>query len=311
MNRDPVWLFPGQGSQKVGMGEDLVKDHPVARELFAEADQVLGFSLSTICFQGPMEELKRTAVTQPAILTCSVAAARILAGFHPAPVAVAGHSLGEYSALVVAGSLSFAEAVHLVHMRGRFMQEAVPEGEGSMTAILGLDVDVISRVCREIAGERVVQPANLNAPGQVVISGHTDAVEKAAKALKEAGARRAVPLGVSAPFHSSLMEPAARRLAEALKEVHLVDAKLPVWTNVDALPVTKADEIRTSLVRQTASPVRWEESLRGLGEAGHIEFLEVGPGTALAGMVRRTLKGTRTREAGTSAALAALKASTT
>ncbi len=304
---NPVWLFPGQGAQEVGMGLDLAEKHPLARELFATADQVLGFPLSRICFSGPKEELQRTAVTQPALLTCSVAAARILAEFHPAPAAVAGHSLGEYSALVAAGSLAFDEAVHLVHMRGRFMQEAVPEGEGIMTAVLGLDAAVVSRVCRNVAGERVVQAANLNAPGQVVISGHADAVQRAVSALKEAGARRAVPLGVSAPFHCALMEPAARRLEESLREVRLSDARMPVWTNVDARPVTSASEIRAALVRQVASPVRWEESMRGMAEAGHSEFLEVGPGTVLAGLVRRNLKGARTREAGTAAALAALK----
>jgi [acyl-carrier-protein] S-malonyltransferase len=187
------------------------------------------------------------------------------------------------------------------------MQEAVPEGQGTMAAILGLDATVVSRVCREVAGEEVVQAANLNAPGQVVISGHKDAVQRAVTALKEAGARGAVPLGVSAPFHCSLMEPAARRLEEALGEIHLTDARMPVWTNVDARPVTSAAEIRAALVRQVASPVRWEESLRGMGEAGHIDFLEVGPGNVLAGLVRRTLKGARTRGAGTAAALADLK----
>ncbi len=304
---NPSWLFPGQGSQEVGMGKDLLEDSPLARETFAPADKVLGFPLSRICFEGPKEELQRTAVTQPALLTCSVAAARILAEFHPAPQAVAGHSLGEYSALVVAGSLAFEEAVHLVHMRGRFMQEAVPEGVGSMTAVLGLDAAVVSRVCQEVAGERVVQAANLNAPGQVVISGHKDAVEKAAAALKEAGARRTVPLGVSAPFHCSLMEPAARQLEEALSKVHLSDARMPVWNNVDARPVTSASDIRSALVRQVASPVRWEESMQGLGEAGHTEFLEVGPGTVITGLVRRNLKGARTRPAGTAPALADLK----
>ncbi|TDI34692.1 MAG: ACP S-malonyltransferase [Acidobacteria bacterium] len=307
---NPVWLFPGQGSQYVGMGLDLMEKHPLARELFATADRVLGFPLSRVCFQGPKEDLKRTAVTQPALLTCSVAAARILAEFHPAPPAVAGHSLGEYSALVAAGSLTFEEAVHLVHMRGRFMQEAVPEGEGTMTAVLGLDAAEVSRVCREVAGEKVVQAANLNAPGQVVISGHTDAVRSAVVALKKAGARGAVALDVSVPFHCALMEPAARRLEEALEKVHIRDARMPVWNNVDARPVTSAGDIRAALVRQVASPVRWEESLRGMHETGHGVFLEVGPGKVLAGLARRTLKGTRTLEAGTAAALADLKTST-
>jgi [acyl-carrier-protein] S-malonyltransferase len=306
-----VWLFPGQGAQAVGMGRDLADAYPVARDLFAQADDILGFPLSEICFSGPEEELRRTAITQPALLTCSVAAARVLsAGQEAQPAAVAGHSLGEYSALVTAGSLNFADAVRLVHLRGQAMQEAVPEGQGAMAAILGLDQEAVSRVCMAVAEGQVVQPANLNAPGQIVIAGHAGAVDRALVALKEEGARRAVPLKVSAPFHCSLMAPAARRLAEALADVPMADARLPVWTNVDARPVTDGAELKEALVRQVDSPVRWEETLVEMGKSGHNAFLEVGPGSVLAGLVRRTLKGAQTRPAGSAAAVAELVAGT-
>lgn len=304
-----VWLFPGQGAQKVGMGQDLAGRHPVARALFEQADQALQFSLSDVCFNGPEEELRRTAITQPALLTCSVAAASILREAGHEPLAVAGHSLGEYSALVTAGVLTFEDAVKLVHLRGRFMQEAVPEGEGAMAAVLGLEADVVAEVCARVAGAQVVQPANLNAPGQVVISGHQEAVERAISALKEAGARRAVPLDVSAPFHCPLMEPAAQKLSASLEQVPMADARVPVWTNVDAGPTLDAETLRASLVRQVASPVRWEETLRNMGAEGHAAFLEVGPGAVLTGLVRRTLKTATTRAAGSADALAAILSS--
>lgn len=306
-----AWLFPGQGAQSVGMGRDLHENYPVARRLFAEADEVLGFSLSSLCFQGPEEELRRTAITQPALLACSVAAAEILKSeCGETPAAVAGHSLGEYSALVTAGALPFASALRLVHLRGQAMQDAVPEGEGAMAAILGLDHQTITEVCARVAQGRVVQAANLNAPGQIVIAGHADAVARALEALKEAGARRAVPLNVSAPFHCDLMAPAADRLAQALQEVAMADASIPVWVNVEARPATAAVALKEALVRQVASPVRWEETLLDMGKAGHDEFLEVGPGNVLAGLVRRTLQGARTLPAGSAAALADLGAGT-
>lgn len=306
-----AWLFPGQGAQAVGMGRDLSAAYPEARQLFAAADEILGFSLSDLCFNGPEEELRRTAITQPALLACSVAAARILQEVHGAkPAAVAGHSLGEYSALVTAGALAFEDALRLVHLRGQAMQEAVPEGEGAMAAILGLDLETVTRVCMGVAEGEVLQPANLNAPGQIVIAGHSGAVARALAPLKEAGARRAVPLNVSAPFHCSLMAPAAARLSAALEGISLADARVPVWTNVDARPVTEGAALKEALIRQVASPVRWEETLVDMGNAGHDDFLEVGPGTVLAGLVRRTLKGSRTRPAGSAASLAELEAPT-
>ena len=295
-----AWLFPGQGSQKVGMGQDLVNWRGEAREVFEAADAALDLPLSRLCFEGPKEELRRTPITQPAILTASVAAARILMADGREPFAVAGHSLGEYSALVVAGALSFEDAVRTVHARGQFMQEAVPEGEGTMAALIGLDGEAAAGVCREAAAGEVVSPANFNAPGQVVIAGHRTAVERAAGLAREAGARKVVILDVSAPFHCSLMEPAARRLEEVLARIPFSDARIPVWVNVDAAPVTDAETLRRSLVRQMASPVQWEDSVRGLADSGDWSYLEVGPGGVLAGLVRRILgKSTLTTAAGT------------
>jgi [acyl-carrier-protein] S-malonyltransferase len=233
----------------------------------------------------------------------SVAAAQVLAQAGHRPTAVAGHSLGEYSALVVAGSLSFADAVQAVHQRGRFMQEAVPEGEGAMAAIIGLDVAAVADLCREAAGDEIVVPANLNAPGQVVIAGQRGAVDRAVAGAKARGARRALFLNVSAPFHSPLMEPAARRLEKVLAELTFADAQVPVWTNVDAAPVTAGAALRQALVRQVAAPVRWEETVRAMGQEGILRYLEVGPGTVLAGLVRRILPEAGVEPAGTAAAL--------
>jgi [acyl-carrier-protein] S-malonyltransferase len=290
------------------MGRDLVEADDRSRDLFDTADRVLEFPLSKICFDGPEEELRRTAVTQPALLTASVAAARLLDARGLRPEAVAGHSLGEYSALVVAGALPFEEAVRAVHLRGRFMQEAVPEGVGAMAAIIGLDGKAAADVCREAAGSQVVSPANLNAPGQVVIAGHREAVDRAVILAREKGARKAIPLNVSAPFHCALMEPAARRLAEVLAELSFADASVPVWVNVDAAPETAAGRLREALLRQVASPVRWEESLRSMAESDFHDFLEVGPGTVLAGLVKRTLgKTARTLPAGTLEAIQGLE----
>jgi [acyl-carrier-protein] S-malonyltransferase len=289
------------------MGRDLVEADDRAREVFETADRVLDLPLSEICFSGPEEELRRTAVTQPALLTVSVAAARLLEARGFQPEAVAGHSLGEYTALVVAGALPFEEAARAVHLRGRFMQEAVPEGVGAMAAIIGLDGTVAAAICREAAGSQVVSPANLNAPGQVVIAGHREAVDRAVDLAREKGARRAVPLNVSAPFHCALMEPAARRLGEVLAELSFADARVPVWINVDASPETAADRLREALLRQVASPVRWEESLRSLAESGFDDFLEVGPGAVLAGLVKRTLRTATTRPAGSWGAIESLQ----
>lgn len=300
------WLFPGQGSQNVGMGRDLAEKWPVAREVFDTADRVLGFSLSRICFEGPEEELRRTAVTQPALLTASVAAARVLAAHGLCPAAVAGHSLGEYSALVVAGVLEFEDAVQVVRQRGLFMQEAVPEGQGAMAAVIGLDAGVLAEICAAVADGQVVSLANLNAPGQTVLAGHADAVARAGVAAKARGALRAIRLNVSAPFHCALMAPAAARLGKVLEETPFSDTDLPVWVNVDAAPLQKGERLRDALVRQVTAPVRWEETLQGLLAQGLEGFVEVGPGTVIAGLVHRTRRGVAVAAAGTAPAISAL-----
>ncbi|SFG35657.1 [acyl-carrier-protein] S-malonyltransferase [Planifilum fulgidum] len=283
-----AFLFPGQGSQKVGMGRDLAEAHQGAREIFARADEALGFSLSKLCFEGPEEKLRLTAYTQPAILTTSIALYTAFSEGGIVPDLVAGHSLGEYSALVAAGSLNFADAVRIVHQRGNFMEEAVPAGKGAMSAVMGLDRDTLERVCREVSREgRVVEPANLNAPGQIVISGHKEAVEEAGERARQAGARRVVPLAVSGPFHSSLMKPAAERLSEVLADVTVSDASVPVVANVSARPVTDARTIRQSLIDQVASPVLWEDSVRWMMEQGVDTFVEIGPGNVLTGLVKK------------------------
>jgi len=283
-----AFLFPGQGSQKEGMGRDLAEAHQEAREIFARADEALGFSLSKLCFEGPEEKLRLTAYTQPAILTTSIALYTAFSEGGIVPDLVAGHSLGEYSALVAAGSLNFADAVRIVHQRGNFMEEAVPAGKGAMSAVMGLDRDTLERVCREVSREgRVVEPANLNAPGQIVISGHKEAVEEAGERARQAGARRVVPLAVSGPFHSSLMKPAAERLSEVLADVTVSDASVPVVANVSARPVTDARTIRQSLIDQVASPVLWEDSVRWMMEQGVDTFVEIGPGNVLTGLVKK------------------------
>jgi len=281
-------LFPGQGSQKVGMGRDLYQAHPEARAVFDEADATLGFALSKICFEGPESELTLTANAQPAILTTSSAALRVLAARSSLrPLALAGHSLGEYSALVAAGALRFADAVRLVHLRGKFMQEAVPPGVGAMAAILGLGAPEVAAVCLEVAGDEVVSPANLNGGGQVVIAGHKAAVERACVAAKARGAKRALPLAVSAPFHCALMRPAAERLARELERVEIAAPAWPVVTNVEAEPNSDPGRIRELLTRQVTAPVRWEESVERLASMGVAQAIEVGFGSVLAGLVRR------------------------
>jgi [acyl-carrier-protein] S-malonyltransferase len=285
-------LFPGQGAQSPGMGRALYDAFPESRATFDEADEALGGSIRKVCFEGSADDLALTENTQPAILTVSVAALRALrcAGV-PEPVAAAGHSLGEYSAHVAADTLDFAGAVATVRRRGRFMQDAVPVGAGAMAAILGLDLEVLERLCREHAGDEVVSPANLNAPGQVVVAGHRGAVERVVAAAKEAGARRAMALPVSAPFHCSLMEPAAERLAPILEDLAFRDPRWPVYTNVDGTAVTRAPEARSALIRQVASPVRWVDEVRAMVESGIETFVEVGPGKVLSGLVRRIHRG--------------------
>jgi [acyl-carrier-protein] S-malonyltransferase len=285
-----VFLFPGQGSQAAGMGKELAANFAAARQTFEEADEALGYSLSRLCFQGPEEKLRLTEITQPAILTVSIAAVRVLNEAGIAPSFVAGHSLGEYSAHVAAGTLGFADAVRTVRLRGQFMQDAVPVGVGAMAAVLNLGIDAVRAACKEAAGGfdgQVCEPANINSPGQVVISGSKAAVEHAAELCKQKGAKRAILLPVSAPFHCSLMQPAQDRLAVELKALAFNDPQVPVLCNVDASEVCDADRARDSLVRQVTGAVQWEGSMRALIAQGATEFLEAGPGSVLTGLLRQ------------------------
>lgn len=282
-----AFVFPGQASQYPGMGKELAEKYPSARAVFDEADKALGFSISKICFEGTDEELKLTANTQPAILTVSVAVAKVIAERGLSPDFVAGHSLGEYSALVAAGSLKFADAVPLVRKRGTYMQEAVPQGVGAMAAIMGLSPAVVADACKRAAGAEVCSAANLNSPEQTVISGHAGAVKRAVEIASQLGAKRAVVLPVSAPFHSALMTPAQERLAGDLKNTQFGGLRVPLVTNVDADTISSGDEAREALIRQVTAPVRWEESIRALIDEGVNTFVEVGPGRVLSGLLRQ------------------------
>jgi [acyl-carrier-protein] S-malonyltransferase len=288
-----VFLFPGQGSQAVGMGKDLAQASPAAAAVWAEADAALGFPISRLCFEGPEADLGLTANTQPAVLTASVAAAAALAERGVAPRLAAGHSLGEYSALVAAGAIAFADAVRLVRRRGEFMQEAVPVGTGAMAALLGVELAVAEEACALAAEGEVVGVANINSPGQIVIAGHRGAVERAVKVAAERGGRKSMLLPVSAPFHCALMKPAADRLAAALEDVRVAAPRIPVVRNVDAGLTTTAEEVKPFLVGQVASPVRWTDCLARLAREGGDAWIEVGPGRVLTGLLKRTLDGAR------------------
>ena len=315
-----AFIFPGQGSQTVGMGRELANMYPVAQQTFEQADAALGFKLSEVCWEGPEDKLRLTEITQPAILTVSVAAYRVLREKGIAPTITAGHSLGEYSAHVAAGTLEFRDAVRTVHHRGRYMQEAVPVGEGAMAAVLGMAVDQLRQVCIEAVAAMVTQrdgnytdttldemltaigagtfasafvrgincqPANINSPDQIVISGSKAAVERAAELAKHRGAKRAIMLPVSAPFHSALMQPAQDRLAPDLKALNFHGMRVPVVTNVDAEVVSEPEKARQALIRQVTGAVRWEQCMRVLIERGISTFIEVGPGKVLCGLLRQ------------------------
>ncbi len=290
-------LFPGQGAQEVGMGRELADAYATARETFEAADEALGFALSQTIFSGPEETLQETAYTQPAILVTGVALARVLTkdlGVSLAPTCAAGHSLGEYTAHVIAGTFSLEDAVRLVHLRGKYMQEAVPLGEGSMAALLGLEPSVVPELCRQAAEGEVCEAANFNAPGQVVISGHTAAVERAGTLAKKMGAKKVIPLKVSAPFHCSLMHQVAQQLEAAFGKVTWHKPHFPIVSNVSALPMEQVEEIRTALCAQTYSPVRWVESVEAMVRAGTDTFLEFGPGNVLSGLVKKISREART-----------------
>ncbi len=281
-------LFPGQGSQRVGMGRDLFAREPIAKAVYEEADDALGFALSGICFDGPEDTLTLTANAQPAILTTSIAVMRVLLARGLTFDVVAGHSLGEWTALVAAGALSLADAVRLTHLRGTFMQAAVPVGVGSMAALMGLGLDAANEVCKQASAPgQPVETANLNGGGQIVISGHEAAIDRAIPLAKAAGAKRAVKLSVSAPFHCSMMAPAAERLAEALAAITVRAPSVPVVSNVEARPNLDAGRIKTLLVQQVTSPVRWEESIAWMAQDGVVRAYELGSGAVLKGLVKR------------------------
>jgi [acyl-carrier-protein] S-malonyltransferase len=302
-----AFVFPGQGSQYPGMGKELAENFPVARYVFEEANDALAFDIASLCHNGPEEDLKLTANTQPAILTVSVAALRVVeeeTGLEPSYAA--GHSLGEYSALVCAGALGFADAVRIVRSRGAFMQEAVPVGVGAMAAIMGLDAVSVEEVCGEAAQGEVISPANFNGPGQVVIAGCTSAVGRAMDLAKVKGAKRALTLPVSAPFHCSLMVPAGERLKGVLDGVTVRPLTVPVVSNVEATPSSDAERVKKLLVAQVSAPVRWEESIQKMVELGTERFIEIGPGKVLAGLIKRIAKGTTVQNVQDVASLKAL-----
>jgi [acyl-carrier-protein] S-malonyltransferase len=290
-----AFIFPGQGSQYPGMGKDLAENFRVAAEVFEESDDVLGWRLSRLCFEGPEEDLKLTANTQPAILASSMAVFRVLqaetglqADF------MAGHSLGEYSALVAAGALKFNDALRVVHLRGKFMQEAVPVGTGAMAAILGVEPEIVHEICSEAADGEIVVPANFNSPGQIVIAGHANAVQRAIEIAKNRGYRKAMLLPVSVPSHCILMSTAGERLSEVLKDIDVLPFQIPVVSNVEAQPNSECERVKRLLVEQLSSPVLWDASVREMAHRGVSRFLEIGPGKVLSGLVKRIDKDVRT-----------------
>jgi len=285
---DPTaFIFSGQGSQAVGMGKELSEIYPIARRTFEEADDALGYKLSQLCFEGPEDQLRLTEITQPAILTVSVAAYRVLNEKGVNPAYVAGHSLGEYSAHVAAGTFTFYEAVRTVRNRGKYMQEAVPVGVGAMAAILGMDLNAVTSLCHDAAQGEICEAANINSGEQIVISGHASAVERATKLAEARGAKRAVMLPVSAPFHCSLMKPAQDRLAADLQHVIFNKSRVPVICNVDAASHYDAEKSRGALVRQVTGSVKWDQSMRLLISSGVQTFVEIGPGRVLTGLMRQ------------------------
>ena len=285
--KETAFIFPGQGSQYVGMGKELNDNFRVAREVFEEADDALHFSISSVCFGGPEEVLKLTENTQPAILATSIAALKVLQSEKGvSPRFAAGHSLGEYSALVASGALAFSDAVQIVRLRGRFMQEAVAVGEGAMAALLGMEREEVERLCEEASDGEVLSPANFNCPGQIAIAGHSKAVQRAIEAAKQRG-KKAVLLPVSAPFHSPLMKPAGIRLEKELERISVNDLEVPVVTNVEAEINTSRERVKPLLVAQVSNPVRWEESIRRMIEKGVERMLEIGPGRVLSGLMKR------------------------
>ena len=288
-----AFVFPGQGSQQVGMGRALAERFSECRETFEQADAALGMSISRLCFEGPADQLTLTEYTQPALVAVSTAVARVLTTHGIQPAFLAGHSLGEYSAHVAAGTLSLADALRTVRNRGRYMQEAVPVGDGAMAAVLGLDAALVAQACAEAAQGQIVSPANLNAPGQIVIAGACAAVERAGARAKALGARRVVPLAVSAPFHCALMQPAQERLALDLRGLVVSDPTVPVVANLDAEPKRDGATSIAALVGQVTAPVRWEQVVRRLASEGVDTYVEVGSGSVLSGLIRKIDRGAR------------------
>ena len=303
-----AFVFPGQGSQKVGMGRALADAWPICRQTFEEADAALGEPLSEVIFDGPEDRLTLTENTQPAILAMSTAACRLLESRGIAPAFVAGHSLGEYSANVAAGTFAFADALKIVRRRGRYMQEAVPVGTGAMSAILGLDAEAVARACAEAANGEVVSPANLNGAGQIAIAGATEAVRRAGERAKALGAKRVIPLPVSAPFHCALMKPAEERLAPELRALKAADPRVAVVANVDAEPKRTAKDAIEALVRQVSSPVRWQAVVQRLASEGVTTYVEVGPGTVLNGLIKKIHREAKIVSFGSPDDLAAVEA---